>query len=444
MLRRPRFLFTALLSLLLATLLFSSPLRAQSQAVYEAMMTGRYEKALQETARLLATDSSNVSLWLIRGQAHLALLQYDRAEKAFRQALRQAPDTLPLLLALGHTTYLQGHDAEAIRWYEKALQQAPSNTAALLGLARACYRHKQYRKAIRRYRILVKKDPWNYAYNKELGQAYLAVDSLKKAQWYFHDAVNINNGDLPLATQLARLYIKTKDYKLAADIALLGLRSDTTWTPLLETLGFARYRSKDYKKAAAAFERCLSLGDSSLFVLKHLGYIYLSFERFEDAKEMLSKAWQINNTLPEVAYYLGLTYENMERYDTAARWLEKALVLYHPPAQLMAAIYRELANNYYLSGKWVKAFDSYREALALDPKNEDVLFRMAEICDYHTNEKQKAIYYYQRVTDMSKINPATWNTEKTTTIPLAVTAYNRIRTLREEMHFEGKLKNNDR
>ncbi len=419
------------------------PCSAQAPAaeIYKLFLAGRYGEAAARVQRALATDSTDLSLWYLQGQARLALLQYERAEQAFLRARRIAPDTIPVLLALGQTTYLEGHDADAIRWYGEALRRDPSNLAARTGLARACYRHRQYEAAIHHYRILVKKHPGSYAYNKELGQTYLAVDSLKKAQWYFHNAVNINNGDLALATRLARLYIKTHDYKLAADIALLGLRSDTTWTPLLETLGFARYRSKDYRAAADAFGRCLHLGDSSLLVLKHLGYIYLSWDRLPDAERMLLGAWKQNNTLPEIAYYLGLTYENMHKHDTAARWLEKALVLYHPPAKLMAAIYRELANNYYLTENWTKAFDSYREALSLDPENDEVLFRMAEICDYHTNEKQKAIYYYRRVVDRSKINPATWDAEKTTTIPLDVTAWQRINAIKEEMHFEG---NDDR
>jgi hypothetical protein len=39
---------------------------------------------------------------------------------------------------------------------------------------------------------------------------------------------------------------------------------------------------------------------------------------------------------------------------------------------------------------------------------------------------------------LSDINPATWDAEKTTTIPLAVAAWHRIKTLKEEMHFEGE------
>ncbi|MCD6201713.1 MAG: tetratricopeptide repeat protein [Bacteroidales bacterium] len=435
--KRHIYLFRALwLLLLLAPL----PLRSQTAPLQQALLAGNYEKAFYESSRLLAADSSDATVWFLRGRALLALLRYDEAEKAFLQAGRHAPDSMPLLMALGQTASLLGHDADAIRWYEKVLQESPDNTAARIGLARACYRRHLYQQAIRNYKVLVEKHSSNYAYNKELGQAYLAVDSIKQAQWFFHNAVNHNNGDLSLATQLARLYIKTKDYHLAADIALLGLRSDSTYTPLLETLGFARYREKDYLKAAPVFERCLRLGDSSVFVLKHIGYIYLAHDRYDDAVRMLSAAWQHNNTLPEIAYYMGLAYENSERYDTAAYWLEKALVLYHPPAQLMAAIYRELANNYYLSEKWFKAFNNYTEALKLDPKNPDVLFRMAEICDYYTNEKKKAIYYYRRVMALSEINPATWDAEKTTTIPLAVAAYHRIQAIKEEMHFAGERK----
>ena len=66
---------------------------------------------------------------------------------------------------------------------------------------------------------------------------------------------------------------------------------------------------------------------------------------------------------------------------------------------------------------------------------------MGDICDYYLNEKKKALYYYQRVVDRSNINPATWDVEKTTTIPLAVAAWQCIKAIREEMHFEERNDN---
>jgi len=54
-------------------------------------------------------------------------------------------------------------------------------------------------------------------------------------------------------------------------------------------------------------------------------------------------------------------------------------------------------------------------------------------------KRKKAIYYYHhRVMALSEINPATRDSEKTTTIPLAVAAYHRIQAIKEEMHFVGK------
>ncbi len=432
-----------ILGLLFLRLIFV-PLFAQSPSMYKAMMTGRYEAALTEAARRLAADSSDAAVWYLKGHAHLALVQYREAYTAFLHAGRICPDSIPYLLALGQTAALLGRDGDAIRWYDGVLRHEPQNIVARTGLARACYNRHLFDKAVENYKILVQKDPYNYAYQKELGQAYYATDSLKKAVRHFHSAVNLNREDLNLANKTARIYLKLKEYTLASYIAAIGLKTDPAYFPLLETRGFALYRNKSYDPAAKVFEKCLLLGDSSLFVLKHLGYIYLARDSLSAAKEMLLAAWKKNNTLPEVAYYLGLAYENLEKYDTAARYLEKALVLYHPPAQLMAAIYRELANDYYLAEKWVRAFDNYGEALKLDPDNPEVLFRMGEICDYHTNEKKKAIYYYQRVVNMSKINPATWDMEKNTAVPLSVSAYYRIKALHEEMHFAGEKQDSGR
>ena len=117
--KRHIYLFRALWLLLLLTPL---PLRSQTAPLQQALMAGNYERALYESSRLLAADSSDATVWFLKGQVHLALLQYGEAEKAFLQAGRHAPDSLPLLMALGQTASLLGHDADAIHWYEKVLQ----------------------------------------------------------------------------------------------------------------------------------------------------------------------------------------------------------------------------------------------------------------------------------------------------------------------------------
>jgi len=116
--KRHIYLFRALWLLLLLSPL---PLRSQSLSL-QALMAGNYERALYESSRLPAADSSDTTVWFLKGQVHLALLQYGEAEKAFLQAGRHAPDSLPLLMVMGQTASLLGHDADAIRWYEKVLQ----------------------------------------------------------------------------------------------------------------------------------------------------------------------------------------------------------------------------------------------------------------------------------------------------------------------------------
>lgn len=90
-----------------------------------------------------------------------------------------------------------------------------------------------------------------------------------------------------------------------------------------------------------------------------------------------------------------------------------------------------------------KAIECYQHAYAYDPKPE-YLFFMASIHQYDLDEPKKALDLY--VLFLEKLPPPVTikdnpDLEGQTTISLRSAAENSIVSLKEELFFEGKLKN---
>ena len=393
------------------------------------------------TDSILNADSSAVWAWFFKGRAELGLLQYRNALTSFQKAGEYYRDSIPVLTGMGNAANALGDMPLTILTFHNILKLDSTRVPARISLARAYAKYGKLSEAIAEYKHLLSFDDHNFAYHKELGLVYLKADSIERGIWHLHDALNLNNHDLPLAFQLSNLYIRQHHLKLAMAVAALGLRADSSYTPLHRTEGYIEYLEKQYPTAIHSFEHCLILGDSSIFVRKYLGYSFFNLEKFDKALPWLTSVYQADSSAPEHAYYLGLTWENLKDYRKANKYLKTALRLYEPPPELLASIYREIGNNYYSINDWVNAYENYRNALEMDPENTTLLFSMGVLCEEHLNNNPKALQYYNaiiRQSDMDRKMLENWEEQKL--VPLPVIAYRRMKRIREEMHFEGKLK----
>lgn len=400
-----------------------------------------YIEAIRLTDSILNADSSAVWAWYYKGRAELELLRYRDARTSFQKAGEYYPDSIPVLTGIGNAANALGDMPLTIRTFNKILMLDSTRISARIALARAYAKYGKLSDAIAEYKHLLGFDEYNFAYHKELGLVYLKADSIDRGIWHLHDAINLNNHDLPLAFQLSNLYIRQHQLELARAVATLGLRADSTYTPLHRTEGYIAYLLKQYPSALRNFENCLIFGDSSLFVRKYLGYTLFNLEKFDNALPWLISVYQADSTAPEHAYYLGLTWENLKAYRKANKYLKTALRLYEPPPELVASIYREIGNNYYSVNDWVNAYENYRNALEIKPENSTLLYSMGVLCEEHLNNKPKALQYYDAIVRQSELDREmleNWGEQKV--VPLPVIAYRRMKRIREEMHFEGKLK----
>ncbi len=98
-----------------------------------------------------------------------------------------------------------------------------------------------------------------------------------------------------------------------------------------------------------------------------------------------------------------------------------------------------MARCYYNLDDWDKSLNYYFTSFRLDPEDYTVLFNIGTLYDYKILNKKKALKYYQ---DYLKACGFPNNNGKN---PPGVIygqelAKSRIKKIREDLHFEGKLK----
>ena len=433
--------------ILLLLLLTSTSLFSQSSGLKDSvsiqLLNRQYDEAIRLGKKALKLDSTNTWAWFSMGQANLALLRYKKALGNFQEAIKNNPGSIPLFYALGKTYSSLGDHKKAALSYEKILQTDSTQIYAQIELARSYSKSREYTKALNIFRQLATDFPNNFAYNKELGLTYLKLDSLKKATWFMHNAININNRDQDLIAKLATIYNKEADYKLALNIVQLGRKHDSLSTPLISLEGYCNYLLQRYKTSIRLFEQARSLGDSSLFTAKYLGISYIYARKEPAAIPLLEKVFQADSTSNN-CYYLGMAHNGVgfyeqEQYDTAYHYFRLTLELMKPNPNTKASVYRYLGGILTNLKRYKEALENYKLAYPLDPSVYTVLFNTASIYDHYIKNKKKALKYYQQFLDRAGFEPSEENMEDKRFVSISKVAYMRVLKIREDLHFAGEL-----
>ena len=403
-------------------------------------LNGEFQETIDSCTAILRGDSSETWVWFILGQSQKALLQYDNALESLEKARIYQPEYIPLLQALGGTWSALGNHRKALEIFQHILVIDSTQIHARIESGHALQKQNRHQEALGIFQELVLQDPSQYAYHKELGMAYLKADSLKKAAWFLHNALNINSNDQNLVSQLATLYNNREDHALALNVVQLGLRHDTMALSLRALEAYCHYLLEKPDTAALLFERVHEMGDSSMFTTKYYALSLLELERFEEALPLLHRVFNNDTTIAQHCYYIASAQYGLQNYDSARTYYQQTIQILKPPPRLEATIYRDLGRTETYLGKYTDALNYYQSSLNLDPDAYEALFYIGSLYDYRLDNKQLAMDYYQKFLDQSEFDPEALNEDEGGKITLPKAAYHRIVQIREDLHFEGTLK----
>lgn len=213
-------------------------------------------------------------------------------------------------------------------------------------------------------------------------------------------AIQLNGIDAEYYYKLALLYFEQKDYLASIEYLEKTIQLCPIQHKALLLLGINYIKIRKFEVAENYIIESQRLNKSNILTYLNLGAIYSVQKRFNDVIEMFNTAIQINPK--EARAYLGLArvYNILTDFDAANRNFKKVIEL--APGTTMAEYAKrsiqvpekesrlvvDVAKNrdnyiskgmiYYVAGDYSKAAKSYKEYLAVQPKDDYVWYLLGE------------------------------------------------------------------
>lgn len=299
------------------------------------LQLGHYDEADETFLRIAAVDSSTDLLTRQIVAVYLAAGETERAIRWLKELISADSTDAALLFALG-TSYLQTGDTtrgESLIFHANALEPSVSR----FWIARAY--------------LMMNRDDFE--------GALLVLDSALTQVEPVPTLFNLQGA------ALNRLHRQPE----AVEALRKSLALDSSSFTTMGTLALIYDEVDSLNQAVEWYERAIALSDSAPLYLNNLAYTYaVRGLNLEHARLLAEKALQAD---PENGAYLdtmGWIEYGLGRYRAALTWLRRA----QRTPENSAATMEHIGDVYWKLGSRRKAMKYYREALQMDPSNEQV------------------------------------------------------------------------
>lgn len=405
-----------------------------AQNNYELLyLEGQYEEIIHKTSHLKdPVDYYWNSLLTSKQGEVLAALEI------LEMGTEMYPDEEKLELLLTDLYYESGNYLKA----KPLLEKYSSSPEMFIRLIEVLEFQNNFQQAIDLLTQRLQSDSLNLSLLIHMGDNHFQKDSLEDAISFYSRVYELNPDDQSTAFKLASLLVKIKEYERSIEICDSVLSKDILNKKFMRIKASASFSNKDYSTAQAYFKGLYAMGDSGAFIMKHLGISEFHMQMNKESRKHLLAAYDRNPNDFEICFMLGRGFLNSTQPEKGLFYLEAADSLLQPDSAVMAAIYMEKKSIYYTLNDYDRTLECYKRAYEYDPQAK-YIFYIASMYQYTFKEKELALENYTRFLDMLgppislADNP---DLEGQMTITMRNAAENAIIELREELFFEGKLK----
>jgi tetratricopeptide (TPR) repeat protein len=199
------------------------------------------------------------------GTARQAAGDVDGAAKAYREALRLVPDSLPTINNLGLLLREQGDHEAAMELFEQGLDVDPSNVSMTMGLAISCAATSHFARSDSLLLGLIDRGQLTHDAHVVLSQNRIASGQIEKGRGHARQAAKLRPNDVYTLLVLAFAYEHNAD----------GVRYG---------------RGFDETEVVEIYRRALAIDPNAAAVHYNLGVVHAKSERWEKARSAFNQA----------------------------------------------------------------------------------------------------------------------------------------------------------
>jgi tetratricopeptide (TPR) repeat protein len=365
------------------------------------LLRGDYEKVIDTCKQILTYDSLNPEIHYRMGIAYQNILEEDLSLNSFNKAANLNPENNVYNFVLAKEFYGRGKFKLAEPLLKKLCSLDSMKWVYAYYLTNIYMQSDRFDEAINTYKRFLRKDSINCGYLDRTAFAFLKKGDFAYAIDLYNKSLAIRNNNLTAIKNLSYLYASTMNSDTAIQLLTNGIKIDSTDMDLYIRRAQINYSKNYTKRALNDYLVVLASGDSSKLYLKRVGIGYCYNLQPKEAIVYLLMAYKIDSADYETCSFLGQCYNKTKD-------MKNSIYYYKRVIDILTPLNTQLGLTYILYAESQKSNENYRDAIASYLKayaiNTDPNLNMtiANIYDEKLNNKERAIYYYQRFLNTRK------------------------------------------
>ncbi len=348
--------------------------KSTSKAFYNLALAqqeaGETSAAIQTLNQAREENLASVDSLVQLGYLLQQTSQWDRAIKAYSEALDRGGTEPRLIYAVGRLYELVGQSQNALDYYRQVMETEPGEQfqqQIFRRVGELWLEQGKPRNAIPAFKNVIKLAPEDHETRYNLGVAYFRVENFQEAISEFRTALAARSNSIIYREGLARALYWAGRRKAARREFQQIWKQKPEHFMADYMVGHIDYQWGKMEAARERYQELLQKTDQKrrkAIILQNLGNIEMRLGNYNAAVKKFRESIQLEK-LPESFYNLSLVFLQREFWDQALSALEKALEYSRPNPRIQTALGYVLYNK----GLYRRAEQHLQKALKLNPKS---------------------------------------------------------------------------
>lgn len=335
-------------------------IEAAMKDAFSILLTGKYDQAIERFRAVAMRLCDQPELHNSMGHCYARMKQMDKAIDSYARAVGLAPESASYHADLGLALFDAGRISESIIVLERAIKLGDNSpqVSYILGLA---YEQKgRLNEAEASYRRAAELNPQFWDAHVALAEMYERQGALDKALNSYLLATALK-AQPTLFNNIGRLYFLQGKRNEAIQYFQKAIKENPAFVTARQNLAIAYRATGELEKAASEWNEIIKLQPDNFDAMLELADVFVDLKRYDEALELCKKVIAKDSKKAAARVLVGYIY--------------------------------------YTRGELGLAWDEYRRATELDPKNPDAWNGLGAVYE-RQGKLQEAERCYQRALEV--------------------------------------------
>ncbi|XP_062446399.1 protein O-mannosyl-transferase TMTC1 [Rhea pennata] len=314
------------------------------------------------------------------------------AKDYYRRALRLNPQHNRALFNLGNLLKSQGKKEEAIILLRDSIKYGPEFADAYSSLASLLAEQERLKEAEEVYRAGIENCPESSDLHNNYGVFLVDTGAPERAVSHYRQAIHLSPNHHVAMVNLGRLYRSLGQNK-EAEVWYKRALKVSRKAEILSPLGALYYNTGRYEEALQVYREAVALQPSNKEIRLALAQVLAMMGRTKEAEKMTNHILYEDVECLECYRLLSAIYSKQEHYAKALEVIDKALQLKPKDPKVLSELFFTKGNQLREQNLLDKAFESYKQAVELNPDQAQAWMNMGGIEHIKGNYVTARSYY---------------------------------------------------